>query len=135
MTGLENRVTYYALGFFMGMVFAFGWGHFIDRDRDVVINDYYQFVEGDKFDLNAHGPVYQTTPPVVRPDPGGKGGGKEGGKDHFHLGGSALDSQPYQPVRRGTSRDKGGREGREGRDGGGKGGGGYRTAREMATQA
>jgi hypothetical protein len=69
MTSLEPRVIYYALGFFMGMVFAFGWGHFVDRDRDAAIVEIMQFVEGDKFDLQAHGPVWQTTPPVVRPDP------------------------------------------------------------------
>jgi len=72
MTSLEPRVTYCLLGLAFGVLIGLGVGTWIDRDRDAAIVEIMQFVDGDKFDLNAHGPVWQTTPPVVRPDPGGK---------------------------------------------------------------
>ena len=77
--GMTRREIYLAVAAFFlmtlgtGFGLGFMWGHFVtDRDRDPALVEIMQFVDGDKFDLNAHGPVYQTTPPRVMADPAGK---------------------------------------------------------------
>ena len=64
-------VIYCLLGLGWGIVIGIGLGLRIDRDRDTAIVEIMQFVDGDQIDLTAE-QVWQTTPPVVRPDPGGK---------------------------------------------------------------